>query len=87
MNEIQLEYLQFTPSHRVGSFVGFVSFKIGRDYSYYKLGVHLLRVPKGKTKIRILYPELQAPPTRLMQEEIDSEISAYLSANYKESLI
>lgn len=86
MNEIVLQYPQFIPAKPVGSFRGFMSFKIGKEYSWFKLGVHLLKIPKGKTKIRLLYPEMQAPPTKLLQEEIDLEVSSYLAAQYPESL-
>ena len=81
-----LEFPQFSPVKRVGSFIGFMSFKIGKDYSWYKLGVHLLKKPKGNVKIRLVYPEMQGPPTRIMQEEIDEEANAYICANYKEAL-
>lgn len=81
-----LEYCQFVPAKQVGSFIGFMSLKIGREYSWYRLGVHILKSPKGNTKIRLVYPEMQAPPTRIMQSEIDEEVSAYISANYPESL-
>lgn len=86
MSNITIEFPHFSPMTRAGSFIGFMSFKIGRDYSYYKLGTHLLKKPKGKVKIRLVYPEFQGPPTRIMQEELDAEVNAYISANYPEAL-
>ena len=86
MNDMQLEYIQFRPIKKSGSLIGFISFKIGKDYSWHQLGVHKLQKPKGNIKIRLLYPERQHPETRTFQEEIDEEVNAYLLANYKEHL-
>lgn len=78
-----IEHVSFHPVKKQGSLIGFVSFKYGKDFSFYELAVHKFRVPKGHLKIRLLYPEKQ-PPTRAMQEEIDMEINGYLLANYNE---
>lgn len=78
-----LEYISFHPVPKQGSLIGFISFKHGKDYSYYELGVHKLLIPKGRIKIRLVYPEKQRP-TRELQEELDGEVNAYLLANYKE---
>jgi hypothetical protein len=83
---LQLEYPSFIKCKQAGSLIGFISFKVGRDWSWYNLGVHLLRIPKGNVKIRLVYPERQAPPTREMQEEIDSEVNSYILAQYPEVL-
>lgn len=83
---MKLEYLQFRPIKNIGSLIGFCSFKIGREYSWYQLGVHKLDRPKGDIKIRLLYPEQQTPSTRIMQEEIDKEINSYLISQYPESI-
>ena len=86
MNELSLEYIQFKPVKRDKSLIGFVSFKIGREFSFYQLAVHTLLKPKNNIKIRLVYPEKQEP-SQVMQEFIDEEINAYLLANYHESLI
>jgi len=79
-----LEYVSFHPVPKKGSLVGFISFKYGKLFSYYELGVHKLRVPKGRIKTRLVYPEMQAPKTKEIQEELDTEVNAYLLANYRE---
>lgn len=78
-----LEHISFKPVVKTGSLIGFVSFKYGREYSFYQLGVHKLREPKDRIKIRLVYPDKQSP-NRLMQQEFDNEVNAYLLANYKE---
>lgn len=78
-----LEHVSFHPVKKQGSLIGFVSFRYGKDYSFYELGVHKFRVPKKHLKIRLVYPEKQ-PPTRKMQQDIDMEINGYILANYKE---
>jgi hypothetical protein len=84
--ELNLEYISFKPVKRVGSLLGFISFKVGREYSWHQLGVHKLAKPKGNIFIRLLYPERQHPETKILQEEIDREVNAYLLAHYKEAL-
>ena len=80
-----LEYIQFKPVKRDKSLIGFISFKIGKEFSFYQLGVHKLLKPKGNMKIRLLYPEKQSP-SKTMQELIDEEVNAYILVNYRESL-
>lgn len=80
---MSIEYCEFKPIKKTGSLIGFVNFKDGREYSFYQLGVHKLRVPKGNIKIRLVYPEKQAP-TREKQEEYDNDVNAFLLANYRE---
>ena len=86
MSEFNLEYVSFHPIKKTGSLLGFISFKIGKEYSWHQLGVHKLKEAKGHIKIRLLYPERQHPETKILQEEIDQEVNAYLLANYKEIL-
>lgn len=78
-----IEYVEFKPVKKTGSLIGFVNFKDGRDYSFYQLGVHKLREPKGNLKIRLVYPEKQAP-NKEKQQEYDNDVNAFLLANYKE---
>lgn len=82
-DKMSAEYISFHPVPKDRSLIGFVSFKYGKEYSFYELGVHKLLKPKGRIKIRLVYPEKQAP-NKDMQEELDAEINAYLLANYKE---
>jgi hypothetical protein len=86
MEELILEYISFRPIKKIGSLIGFISFKIGKDYSWYQIGVHKLKNPKGHVKIRLLYPERQHPETKVMQEEIDEGVNSYILAQYPESL-
>jgi hypothetical protein len=86
MSEITLEYISFRPVKQIGSLIGFISFKIGKEYSWHQLGVHELLKPKGHVRIRLLYPEKQHPESKELQEQIDEEVNAYLLANYREVL-
>lgn len=86
MDNLQLEYLSFKPVKKAGSLIGFISFKIGREYSWYQVGVHKLKVPKDTVRVRLLYPERQHPETTQMQQEIDESVNAYLTAQYPEAL-
>ena len=78
-----LEYLKFHAVPKNGSLIGFISFKCGRDYSFFELAVHKLREKQGNRTIRLVYPEKQSP-NREMQQFFDSEINGWLCANYPE---
>ena len=83
--ELNLDYLSFTKSKiNTKGLIGFTTFKIGNDYSYYQLPTYLIRMPVGNKLVRLLYPEKQPPPNRDMQETIDLELSAYIKVNYSE---
>ncbi len=78
-----IEYVEFKPVKKQGSLIGFCSFKDGRDYSFFDLGVHKFLKAKGNLKIRLVYPDKQTP-NREKQQEYDNDVNAYLLANYKE---
>ena len=80
---MSIEYLEFKPVKKTGSLIGFVNFKDGRDYSFYQLGVHKLRERKGNRAIRLVYPEKQAPNS-IKQQEYDTDVNAFILANYKQ---
>ncbi len=80
----QIEFPSFHKVRPHKGLIGFISFKIGKEYSWYQLAVHTLLKPKGNILIRIMYPEKQAPVSRSMQESIDEEVNHYLLAQYPE---
>lgn len=82
---MSIEYLEFKPIKKVGSLIGFCSFKDGKDYSFYQLAVHKRMEKKGNLCIRLIYPEKQAP-NRQRQEEYDLDVNSFLLANYKEHI-
>lgn len=84
MNPIMIEYPSFHKVKPHNGLIGFISFKIGKEYSWYNLGVHKLKEPKGNILIRLVYPEKQAPVSKNMQESIDEEVNHYLLAQYPE---
>lgn len=85
---MKLEYLSFHPIKKKGSLIGFASFKYNGQFSFAEVDVHKINMPVNpKRTVRILYPEKVFPFKKEIQEEIDEEISAYVSANYKETLI
>ncbi len=76
--------MKFHKIKQVGDLIGFASFKYN-GIGFSEIGVHRLLEPKGNVKVRLLFPE-KVKPFRDMQVAIDEEISAYISANYKECL-
>ena len=80
-----LDYVKFQTVPKQGSLIGFISFKYNREYSFYELAVHKLREPKGHIKIRLVYPDKQAP-NKQMQESFDEEVNAWLLANNYEDI-
>lgn len=81
---MSIEFLRFHPVKKVNSLIGFAGFKYN-GIGFSEIAVHKLLNPKGNTKIRLLFPE-KIKPSSQSQVELDEEVSAYISANYKENL-
>ena len=80
--------IHFVPMKRLGSFVGFVSFRYDRE----KWGLCIKSVAvhekADKSAFRLVYPEdgrfkrtLVYPINRQTQQLIEAEVNAYLTAN------
>ncbi len=80
-----IEFMRFHPVKKVKSLIGFCSFKYNK-IGFTEIPVHKILLPTSKERVvRLLYPEAIKPNSE-MQQEIDREISAYISANYREVL-
>lgn len=82
-----IEFLRFHPVEKVKSHIGFASFRYNKEFSFNDIPVHKIKMPVSpKRKVRLRYPDNVFPFNAKAQNDIDEEVSAYISAEYREVL-
>ena len=78
-----IEHVNFSPVKGDKGLIGFCGFRFNVDFSFNNIAVFKLLKPKGRIKVRLVYPD-KIKPNKRVQVAIDEEINAYILANYSE---